>query len=93
MGQKVHPTGFRLGISTEYTSKWYAGSKDYSSYLLEDYRIREYLKKQFDHIDSKLSQPKILEPNVKNRFGKINFQHIANTKESYDKILNLKITD
>ena len=49
MGQKVHPTGFRLGISTEYTSKWYAGSKDYSSYLLEDYRIREYLKKQLEN--------------------------------------------
>ena len=49
MGQKVHPTGFRLGISTEYTSKWYAGNKDYSSYLLEDYRIREYLKKQLEN--------------------------------------------
>ena len=49
MGQKVHPTGFRLGISTEYTSKWYAGSRDYSSYLLEDYRIREYLKKQLEN--------------------------------------------
>ena len=47
MGQKVHPTGFRLGISTEYSSKWYAGSKDYSNYLLEDYRIREYLKKEW----------------------------------------------
>ena len=31
MGQKVHPTGFRLGISTEYSSKWYASSKDYSN--------------------------------------------------------------
>ena len=49
MGQKVHPTGFRLGISTEYSSKWYARSKDYSSYLLEDYRIREYLKKQLEN--------------------------------------------
>ena len=44
MGQKVHPTGFRLGISTDYSSKWYANSKDYANYLLEDYRIREYLK-------------------------------------------------
>ena len=49
MGQKVHPTGFRLGISTEYSSKWYAGNKDYSSYLLEDYRIREYLKKELEN--------------------------------------------
>ena len=44
MGQKVHPTGFRLGISTEYSSKWYANSKDYASYLLDDHRIRDYLK-------------------------------------------------
>ena len=44
MGQKVHPTGFRLGISADYSSKWYANSKDFSAYLLEDYRIRDYLK-------------------------------------------------
>ena len=46
MGQKVHPTRFRLGISTDYSSKWYANSKDFSNYLLDDYRIREYLKKK-----------------------------------------------
>ena len=46
MGQKVHPTGFRLGISTDYSSKWYANSKDFSNYLLDDYRIRDYLKKK-----------------------------------------------
>ena len=44
MGQKVHPTGFRLGISADYSSKWYANSRDFSTYLLEDYRIRDYLK-------------------------------------------------
>ena len=44
MGQKVHPTGFRLGISADYSSKWYDNSKDFSAYLLEDYRIRDYLK-------------------------------------------------
>ncbi len=46
MGQKVHPTGFRLGISTDYSSKWYASSKDYSNYLLEDHQIRQYLKSE-----------------------------------------------
>jgi len=44
MGQKVHPIGFRLGISADYSSKWYANSKDFSTFLLEDYRIRDYLK-------------------------------------------------
>ncbi len=46
MGQKVHPTGFRLGISTDWTSKWYAGSAQFADYLAEDLRIRDYLKKK-----------------------------------------------
>ena len=36
MGQKVHPTGIRLGISTDWNSKWYASTKEYSKFLLED---------------------------------------------------------
>ena len=46
MGQKVHPTGFRLGISTDWTSKWYAEGKDYAQFLNSDLEIREYLKKK-----------------------------------------------
>ena len=46
MGQKVHPTGIRLGISTDWNSKWYAPSKEYSKFLLEDIKIRDYLKKE-----------------------------------------------
>ncbi len=46
MGQKVHPTGFRLGISTDWTSKWYADSGQFADYLAEDLRIRDYLKKK-----------------------------------------------
>ncbi|MDZ5761728.1 30S ribosomal protein S3 [Candidatus Cyrtobacter comes] len=45
MGQKVHPIGFRLGISSEWSASWYAGSKDYSENLLQDLKIREYVKK------------------------------------------------
>ncbi len=44
MGQKVHPTGFRLGIATDWTSKWYAEGKDYAQFLNSDLQIREYLK-------------------------------------------------
>ena len=33
MGQKVHPTGARLGITTDWSSKWYANSKDFSEYI------------------------------------------------------------
>jgi small subunit ribosomal protein S3 len=46
MGQKVHPTGFRLGIATDWTSKWYAGSADFANFLAEDLKIREFLRKK-----------------------------------------------
>ena len=49
MGQKVHPTGFRLGVVTDWNSKWYADSKDYANYLNNDLEVRKYLKKKLAH--------------------------------------------
>ena len=46
MGQKVNPTGIRLGISSDCTSKWYAGSKSYPDLLETDLRVRQFLKKK-----------------------------------------------
>ena len=46
MGQKVHPTGFRLGIATDWTSKWYADSAQFADFLDEDLKIRDFLKKK-----------------------------------------------
>jgi small subunit ribosomal protein S3 len=46
MGQKVHPTGFRLGIATDWTSKWYANTADFADFLDEDMKIRDYLRKK-----------------------------------------------
>ncbi len=46
MGQKVHPTGIRLGITKDWTSKWYADSKDFGKYLHNDLKVREYLQKK-----------------------------------------------
>ena len=46
MGQKVHPTGMRLGITKEHTSVWYADKKTYSKYLLNDLEVRDYLRKR-----------------------------------------------
>ena len=43
MGQKIHPTGFRLSVSRNWTSRWYANSKAYPGMLLEDLKVREYL--------------------------------------------------
>ncbi|MDD3821459.1 MAG: 30S ribosomal protein S3 [Bacilli bacterium] len=47
MGQKVSPTGLRIGINKDWQSKWYAPSKDYKKYLINDLKIRKYLKKYF----------------------------------------------
>ena len=46
MGQKVHPTGFRLGIATDWTSKWYANTAEFADFLEEDMKIRDYLRKK-----------------------------------------------
>ena len=46
MGQKVHPNGIRVGIIRDWNSKWYADSKNFSDYLVEDYEIRKYVKKK-----------------------------------------------
>ncbi len=46
MGQKVHPTGIRLGIVKRHTSIWYAEGKNYSKYLLEDLEVRAIVKKK-----------------------------------------------
>ena len=46
MGQKVHPTGIRLGITKDHTSVWYADSKAYSQKLLNDIEVRKYLEKK-----------------------------------------------
>ena len=45
MGQKVNPVGLRLGINRGWDSVWYAKKKDFGNYLIEDFKIREYIKK------------------------------------------------
>ena len=46
MGQKMHPHGLRVGVIKDWDSKWYADSKNFSDYLVEDKKIREYVKKK-----------------------------------------------
>tara|TARA_B100001175_G_scaffold314809_1_gene324981 strand:+ start:37 stop:723 length:687 start_codon:yes stop_codon:yes gene_type:complete len=45
MGQKVHPVGFRLGVNRSWDSLWFAKKGDYGKYLIEDYKIRQFIKK------------------------------------------------
>ena len=49
MGQKVHPIGFRLGITTQHTSNWYAEKSQYTENLLKDIEVREHLTKKLSH--------------------------------------------
>ena len=44
MGQKMHPHGMRVGIIKDWSSKWYADSKDFGDYLVEDVKIRKFVK-------------------------------------------------
>jgi small subunit ribosomal protein S3 len=48
MGQKVNPYGFRLGVTTDWKSRWFSDT-DYKAYLIEDWKIRDYLMKQLPH--------------------------------------------
>ena len=48
MGQKVNPIGLRLGIVKTWESRWYAG-KNYADYILEDYKVRRFIKKKLYH--------------------------------------------
>ncbi len=43
MGQKINPTGLRIGVIKDWESRWYAGKQDFGSTLVEDYKVREYL--------------------------------------------------
>lgn len=49
MGQKIHPIGFRLGVTKEHRSRWYADSKHYPDILQEDYKIRGYVEKNLSN--------------------------------------------
>jgi len=44
MGQKIHPTGFRLPVTRDWSSRWYASNRDFAGMLAEDIKVREYLK-------------------------------------------------
>ncbi len=49
MGQKVNPYGFRLGVTTDWKSRWFAEDEEYKDLLIEDWKIRDYLRKELPH--------------------------------------------
>lgn len=65
MGQKVNPIGIRLGITREWTSKWYASTKNFPSYVYTDFQVREFLKK-------KLAEASVSRINIERAARKVN---------------------
>lgn len=66
MGQKIHPYGFRLGISKDWKSRWFVDKKDFGKYVVEDQKIRRFLDKRLStaglesvHIERSLNEVKI----------------------------------
>jgi small subunit ribosomal protein S3 len=53
VGQKTHPTGFRIGINKPYHSTWFANYGVYSNVLQEDYKIRQFFEKEWATVYSK----------------------------------------
>jgi len=49
MGQKIHPTGFRLAVTRDWASRWFASSRDFPRMLSEDLQVRDFLKKRLAH--------------------------------------------
>ena len=49
MGQKIHPTGFRLSVTKNWASRWFANNRDFPTMLGEDLKVREYLRKKLAH--------------------------------------------
>ncbi len=66
MGQKIHPTGFRLSVQKNWSSKWYANKTNFPIMLQEDIRVREYLKKKLSH--ASVSRITIERPSKNARF-------------------------
>lgn len=56
MGQKVRPTGFRTGIMMDWQSRWFASKQDFAELLVEDQKIRRYVKERFEKTGGKGSQ-------------------------------------
>ncbi|MDR3085331.1 MAG: 30S ribosomal protein S3 [Christensenellaceae bacterium] len=64
MGQKVNPHGARVGVIKDWSTRWYAGKKDFSNFLVEDYNLRKHLK-------TKLYQAGISRIDIERAGGKI----------------------
>ena len=84
MGQKINPIGLRLGINRGWDSTWFAKKKDFGKYLIEDFKIRNYIKKNI--VNSGVSEI-IIE-----RSSNIDFFSSSNKDEETSLIGNCDLT-
>ena len=66
MGNKINTIGYRLGVSKDWKSKWFAEGKEYGKYVIEDFRIRDFLKKRLSNsgLESVIIERSINEVNI-----------------------------
>lgn len=101
MGQKVNPHGMRVGVIKDWDSRWYADDKEFADVLVEDHRIREFLKK-------KLAQAGVSKIEIERTSGRVNVTvytpkpgviigkggaEIENTKKQLEKIVGANKND
>tara|TARA_B100000524_G_scaffold334069_1_gene222315 strand:- start:342 stop:992 length:651 start_codon:yes stop_codon:yes gene_type:complete len=78
VGQKVHPTGFRVGINKPHSASWYAGYDTYSTILREDYKIRQFFEKEWGPLYNKAGIAKL---EIRRKVNKLEFLiHAARPK-------------
>src|SRR5580698_3258999 len=91
MGQKTNPIGFRVAVTKDWLSKWYADKKDYAPLLLEDIKIRDIVKKKRARITISTARPGIVIGRKGAEIDKLKEELAALTgKEIYVDILEVK---
>ena len=95
MGQKTHPTGFRIGINKPHSSTWFANYGAFSEVLKEDYKIRQFFEKEFSAIYEKAGIAKL---EIKRKVNQLELliyaarpKSIAAASDDEGTILNLKL--
>lgn len=94
MGQKTHPTGFRIGVNKTHNSTWFANYGAFSEVLKEDYKIRQFFEKEFSAIYEKAGIAKL---EIKRKVNQLELliyaarpKSIASASDDEGTILNLK---
>lgn len=94
MGQKTHPTGFRIGVNKTHSSTWFANYGAFSEVLKEDYKIRQFFEKEFSAIYEKAGIAKL---EIKRKVNQLELliyaarpKSIASASDDEGTILNLK---